>query len=115
MCHRVLNQLLHEFAFEPYAFDLLARLQRKHTLTVFYVLVEFAEVCGAVGVDFLAVLVAHSVLEVADKFGAFMSEVAPISPNRTAHEFSCVLVTVVEVHDAFASHETLLEVTLVYA
>ena len=98
----------------PDAFGLLSRLQRQYAFAVFDVLEELAKISRSIRIDLLAVLVAHAILKVTNEFGSFMVEVATVPPNSTVNELTCVLVAVVKVHDAFASHEALLEVTLIH-
>lgn len=79
------------------------------------VFAEFAEVSGPIRVDLLAMLVANAVVEVPNQLGALMSEVAPIPCDLTARKLSCVLVSIIEVHQTFACHHSLFEVSLVHS
>ena len=77
------------------------------------ILIEFSKVSRTIRVDFFPVFITNSIVEVSDKFGSLMCQVAPIPCDRTIEEFACVLITIVKVHHTLACHHTFFKITFV--
>lgn len=80
---------------------------------MFNVILELTYVGSAVWVYLFAVLVANAIIKVANKLCSFVRKVASVPCYRTVQEFTCVLVSVVKVDQAFAVDHSFLKLALV--
>lgn len=111
--YKGLDQLLGKFTFIPNALDLMTVFQRQNTFSMLDVFLKLTEVTCAVGIDFLSMLVANTILEAPNQLGSLVRQVASIPCDRGINKFSGVFVSIVKVHDAFTLHNSFLEVAFI--